>query len=446
MDFEQDLRDNLQRQAQALGSGDASLEDIRSTGRRRKAWKAAGGTFGIVAVVGFVVLGISALVSPEEPSPVAESTVVPSEAPVTTGPPPSGPVTTTVPTSTPPATAYPVPIVVETDEQVLAVGTDGSEQVVYAGRYHAVASDGAGGMVFQQQIAIEDQSRDRATIYRVPAGTTEPVALIEQDSGHIVEMFGVEDVDGVPTLLYTDRTGFDSPESAQTMLVAYDLDSGTGRQLAVVGGWESGIRSVSYGGGVYVLESMAESEVWWRYLDDDGKEFEPAFDPHPVCEISADVRCPTQPVMTPEGEILFVRHRFSTPDQEPIDLSAADFVVVNDQGLTVFTGETETVIGDFIEETDLVAWDLSNGRERLLFSVAVEERQPGQDGVTRLGFDYDGRYYVVVVPPMADPAIPTMAIIDSRPPSPVVAVDQVGVPRFPLTPFDLPGTVGSPMG
>jgi hypothetical protein len=432
MDFEQDLRDSLQHSADAIGSGDSPLETIRSRGRRRKAWKAAGGTFGIVAVVGFAALGISALVSPAEKAPVADSTMATTQAPVTTGPPP--------PTSAAPAAVYPTPFLIEGDERVLAVGTDGTEQVVYRGRYHAVASDGAGGLVFQQEIAIEDQARHRATIYRVLAGTTEPLPLVEQAAGHIIEMFGVEDVDGVPTLLYTDRTGMDSPETAQTMLIAHDLGSGETRELGVVGGWESGIRTVSYGAGIYAMAASAEGEEWFRYLDAFGEEYFPYFDPHPGCQVG-DVRCPEVPVMGRTGELVTVHHRFLDPAGDPIDLSSGEWVIVNDQGIVAYvSGIEESIITEFREVVEIVAHDLGAGPIRVLYSFESGGAE-GMDSAAVVDIDFDGRY---------------LAIHDGRGEldAPVVIVDTgsgtvvpfatVGVPRFPLSPFDLPGTVIAP--
>ena len=82
------------------------------------------------------------------------------------------------------------------------------------------ASDGLGGLVFQVQVSIEDEGRDRAAIFRVPSGTTEPVVIVAQDPGHLITMRSVEDVDGAPTLLYTDRSGMESPETARSVLVA----------------------------------------------------------------------------------------------------------------------------------------------------------------------------------------------------------------------------------
>lgn len=441
MSFEDDLRNSLNQAGDAMGAPGAPLDEIRSRGRRRKAWKAAGGTFAMVLVVGFGALGFSALVSSGEQLPVAESTVVPTEAPVTTGPPPSGPTTSTPPTSAPSADVYPTPFQIEADQQVLAVGTDGSEQVVYAGRYHAVASDGAGGMVFQQQIAIEDQSRDRATIHRVAAGTTEPKALVEQDSGHIIEMFGVEDVDGVATLLYTDRTGFDSPETAQTMLVAYDLESGESRDLGVVGGWESGIRTVSYGGGVYAMAASAEGEERFIYIDRDGP-FLPAFDPHPVCQVG-DVRCPEVPLMSPSGELVYARHRFLDPAGDPIDLSAGEWVIVNDQGLVVYAGGLEeSIITEFQEVVEIVAHHLDTGADRILYSFEPG-RDEGMDGAAFVELDFDGRY--LVVHDHRGKLEAPVVIVDTTSAT-VVSFGTMGVPRFPLSPFELPETVIAPAG
>ena len=434
MDFEQDLRDSLQRSADALGSGDSSLETIRSRGRRRKAWKAAGSASALVFVLGVGALGLAAVVQPADQNPVAESTVVTETVPTTAAP----PTTVVAPPATVAATAYPVPFSVEADGEFFWVGVDGAERVVYDGRYRAIASDGFGGLVFQVQVSVEDEGGDRAAIFRVSSGTTEPVVIVAQEPGHLITMRGVEDVDGSPTLLYTDRFGMESPETARSVLVAHDLASGTARELAVVGGWESGIVSISYGGGLYVMEATAESESWFRYLDRDGNEVEPAGDPHPGCELW--IGCPRGPVMTDDGRVVFHRSQFYDVDGGQIDLPQTGVVVVNDLGLFHYDPE-ETLIaatGEFTEVVAIIAADLGTGDQVVLRSTELD-RQPGEDGPAFLAIDVQGEYLIV----------PDRKEEGGTPPIVVSGVDEwnaeaAGVGRFPLAPFDLPGTVRSP--
>ena len=433
MDFEQDLRDSLQHSADALGSGESTLGAIRSRGRRRKAWKAAGSAFAVVFVVGGGALGLAAIFDSSVEAPVAESTVVTEPVPTT-----APPTTVVGPPTSFAAMAYPVPFSIEADGKFLWVGVDGVERVVYDGRYHAIASDGLGGLVFQVQVSVEDEGRDRAAIFRVQPGTTEPVVIVAQEPGHLITMRGVEDVDGSPNLLYTDRSGMESPETARSVLVAYDLASGTGQELAVVGGWESGIVSVSYGGGLYVMEATAESESWFRYLDRDGNEVEPAGDPHPGCELW--VGCARGPVMTDDGRVVFHRSQFFDVDGNQIDLPETGVVVLNDLGLFHYDPE-ETLIaatGEFTEEVAILAADLSSGDEVVLRSAELV-RRPGEDGPAFLAIDVQGEYLIVSDRKEEGGTAPIV----------VSGVDEwnaetAGVGRFPLTPFDLPGVVTSP--
>jgi hypothetical protein len=434
MDFEQDLRDSLQRSADALGSGDSSLETIRSRGRRRKALKAAGSAFALVLVVGGGALGLAAVLDSSAEGPVADSTVVTEPVPTTASPPTTVPA---APTSVA-ATAYPVPFSIEADGEFLWVGVDGAERVVYDGRYRAIGSDGFGGLVFQVQVSVEDDGRDRAAIFRVQQGTTEPVVIVAQEPGHLVTMRGVENVDGSPTLLYTDRSGMESPETARSVLVAYDLASGVARDLAVVGGWESGIVSISYGGGLYVMEATAESESWFRYLDRDGNEVQPAGNPHPGCELW--IGCPRGPVMTDDGRVVFHRSQFYDVDGDPIDFPQTGVVVLNDLGLFHYD-EEETLIaatGEFTEVVAIVAADLSSGEEVVLRSAEVD-RQPGEDGPAFLAIDVQGEYLIVSDRKEEGGTSPTV----------VAGVNEwsartAGVGRFPLAAFDLPDVVTSP--
>jgi hypothetical protein len=434
MDFEQDLRNSLQHSADAIGSGDSSLEAIRSRGRRRKALKAAGNGFALVLVIGVGALGLAAVLDSGAEVPVADTTVVTEAVPTTATP----PTTVVAPPPTGATAAYPVPFSIEADEEFLWVGVDGAERVVYDGRYHAIGSDGLGGLVFQVQISVEDSNRDRAAIFRVAPGTTEPVVIVAQEPGHLITMLGVENVDGSPTLLYTDRSGMESPETARSVLVAYDLASGTSRELAVVGGWESGIVSISYGGGLYVMEATAESESWFRYLDREGNEVEPAADPHPGCQMW--IGCPRGPVMTDDGKVVFHRSQFYDADGNPIELPRTGVVVLNDLGLFHYDAE-ETLIaaaGEFTEVVAVVAADLSSGDEVVLRSAALD-RQPGQDGPVFLAIDVRGDYLIVSDRKEEGGTPPTVVTGDDE-----WSAGTPGVGRFPLAPFDLPGVVTSP--
>jgi len=434
MGFERDLRDSLQHSADAFGSGETSLETIRSRGRRRKALKAAGSAFALVFAVGVGALGLAAVLDASVEAPVAESTAVTEPVP-TTMPPPT---TVVAPPTSVAATAYPVPFSIEADGEFLWVGVDGVERVVYDGRYRAIASDGSGGLVFQVQVSVADEGGDRAAIFRVTQGTTEPVVIVAQEPGHLITMRSVEDVDGSPTLLYTDRFGMESPETARSVLVAYDLASGTARELAVVGGWESGIVSISYGGGLYVMEATAESESWFRYLDREGNEVEPAGDPHPGCELW--IGCPRGPVMTDDGRVVFHRSQFYDVDGGQIDLPQTGVVVLNDLGLFHYDPE-ETLIaatGEFTEVVAIVAAALGTGDQVVLRSTELD-RQPGEDGPAFLAIDLQGEYLIVS----------DQEEEGGTPPVLVGGADDwnatsAGVGRFPLAPFDLPGVVTSP--
>jgi hypothetical protein len=454
VNFEEQLRDALNHEGRALGAAGGDLHDIRHRGRRRKAWKAAGATFAAVLVVGVGALGVAVMGrGPSEPTPVAEST---TDAPTTTTSQAASSTTRAVATSEsvdttttlPSPDGPPVLVTVATTESeapngLVTIDATGKATPVFSGRFAALESDGRGGLAFQAQVATEDANRSRGSIYQVEAGTTEPVEIVTQDEGHIISMRTVAFIDGVAMLIYTDSFGFDAPETARQVLMAYDLDySSMPRQVAVVGGWESGVVSVSYGGGILLLDSYAESERSWRFLDTDGNEVAARFNPLDRCE-AGDMRCPATATMAPDGRLVYGQSRFFDSEGSELDLEAADFVIVNDQGLVLFTGGEEVVIEDFIERFEVRILDVATGDEKVLVSL-FQERSEGEDGGAFVALDFDGRY-LVVTDRKGVPTPPAL-VIDTERPEFRWGLDVGGVASFPLAPFDLAGVVESTIG
>jgi hypothetical protein len=413
-------------------------------------------SFVLVLMVGAGAIGIAAWGRGPSVAPVANST---SDAPTTS----AAPVTTVTPTTaaaletttteasaTSTSTSWPpaLPVLVaaattasEAPTGLSTIEESGATAEILDGRFHVAASDGMGGLVFQAQVATEDANRSRGSIYRVITGTVEPVPILEQAAGHIIVMRAVEDIEGTPTLLFTESFGYESPETACIVLMAHDLVSGETREVAVVGGWESGIGSVSYGGGILAIEASAESEAAWLFMDTQGQLLAARFNPLVSCELG-DVRCPASPTMAPDGRLVYVRNIFSDPDGNLLDLAAADYVIVNDEGIVLFSGGEQTLITEFVERSEIVAVDLATGAEQVLRSL-FNERSDGEDGAAFLSLDFDGRF-LIVNDRKGVPAPPAV-VFDTRE-GVFVPLSLPGEAFFPLAPFDLPGVVQSPIG
>ncbi len=172
-------------------------------------------------------------------------------------------------------------------------GLDVPAKVVY--------DDLAGGVVYQVALPIVGDTGD-STIYHLPAGATQPQVLMAPSGSSWTLLQNVLRVDGSPTALVVERRQAESFENATDALFEVDLITGERREIAVVGGWESGLSAISWDGSTYVTSSFNEAYTFVSRLDRDGTitPWEGAI----PGECFDDSSCPTKVVASADGERL----------------------------------------------------------------------------------------------------------------------------------------------
>jgi hypothetical protein len=278
-----------------------SVTDIDKSRRRAPAWVRPVGIAAAAALAVVVAIGPLGLLGGSDSDVIAPTTTLP--APTTE---PSG---ETTETTSPTTDETMVPgagtggLVIANAETVTWVGPDGDGSVTPGVDIPAkiVYDDLAGGIVYQLWLPYVGDTGD-STVYHLPAGATEPRVLRAPSGAAWEWLMAVVSVDGSPTALVVDRRDPVSFEDATDMLIEIELATGESREVAVVGGWESGLDAISWDGSAYVASMFSEAYTLLNALDRDGTFTEwPGVLPS---ECFDDPTCPRQVVASPDGERL----------------------------------------------------------------------------------------------------------------------------------------------
>jgi hypothetical protein len=118
----------------------------------------------------------------------------------------------------------------------------------------------------------------------------------------LVMLEDVELIDARPTLVATVRTGVGDPDAERERLVTVDLADRERREIAVVGGWESGAGPISTDSDGFVLDSHSGVVTSVEFIDHDGQPRDVPYNPNPECH--DDVTCPRSVVASADGSLL----------------------------------------------------------------------------------------------------------------------------------------------
>jgi hypothetical protein len=300
-----------------------SVTDIDKSRRRAPAWVRPVGIAAAAALAVVVAIGPLGLLGGSDPDVIAPTTTLPTPTTDPNGETTETTSTTTVETAIPGAGG----LVVANASAVTWVGPDGDGSVTPGVDIAAkvVYDDLAGGIVYQLWLPYVGDTGD-STVYHLPAGASEP-RVFRAPSGAAWEwLMAVTSVDGSPTALVVERRDPVSFEDATDTLFEIDLATGEAREVAVVGGWESGLEAISWDGSAYVASTFAEAYTFLNTLDRDGTlaRWEGAL----PAECFDDPTCPRQVVASPDGErLVMIRNgslvewdRSSDTEVQKIDL------------------------------------------------------------------------------------------------------------------------------
>ena len=193
-------------------------------------------------------------------------------------------------------------LLLASDEGV-AVDRGGEPRTLTAIPARRAFHDGAGGVVFQGVAPPQPQAPSPAIMWLPPDGS-DAVTVVADGAAERVALHDAAIIDGTPTAVYTASTG-DQPQTAEETLRLLRLPDGPTQQVAVVGGWESGARSVSRGGELFGVYRFAEASTWFAFYGPDGEALE--LDVNPLPERDAcvdDVSCPSFVAVSPDGDRL----------------------------------------------------------------------------------------------------------------------------------------------
>ncbi|MGF1667979.1 MAG: hypothetical protein ACFCVC_17100, partial [Acidimicrobiia bacterium] len=269
------------------------MTDINRRRRSAPAWVRPAGIAAAAALAVVVAIGPLGLLGGSDPDVIAPAKTLPTPTTTPNDEPTEAPSTEVNPVVPEAGAGGLVISNVETVVWGEAGGVDVPAKIVY--------DDLAGGIVYQLWLPHVGDTGD-STVYHLPAGATEPRVLRAPSGAAWEWLMAVTSVDGSPTALVVERRDPVSFEDATDTLFEIDLATGESRELAVVGGWESGLEAISWDGSVYVASRFAEAYTFLHTIDRDGTftEWEGAL----PTECFDDPTCPRHVVASPDGERL----------------------------------------------------------------------------------------------------------------------------------------------
>lgn len=136
--------------------------------------------------------------------------------------------------------------------------------------------DGRGGIVFQRPWRLDYPIDPASTIiYLLEDDDLDPRQLLVPSADQFLTLYDVAD-GGV---WYTRREG-NTPETARETLRHYDFETKEVEEVAVTGGWESGVIDVSIGDETIATYWSAEAHTGFHFYDIGGSRVDLAADPY----------------------------------------------------------------------------------------------------------------------------------------------------------------------
>lgn len=151
------------------------------------------------------------------------------------------------------------------------------------------ADDLMGGVVYQASAAESGFGEPEDTIiWWLPDGADSPRTLLVPTGDQRLRLIGVARIDGSPSVVYVRRDSPGDFENALDTLRLYDFDTAQVTEVRVVGGWESGVGQVTYGGGVFASNWFGEAYSGFEFFDVAGADLGAPADPYPGDAICFD--------------------------------------------------------------------------------------------------------------------------------------------------------------
>lgn len=197
--------------------------------------------------------------------------------------------TTTTPTPSP-TTAN---IVVATTDGVLRFDANGESHRVVDGSVVAAVSDTTGGVVFQR-------TEQDTTLWHLPAGATEPVAVVRATGGEWLELWDVAITNGDAAVVYSrhdapsPHDGLASDKPSETLEVT-GLATRSTRAITKIGGWEWGPVGISAGGDRFAIETGELVTYRFEFHNIDGTVVRVPGNPFDDSARFPDGTCPDDP-------------------------------------------------------------------------------------------------------------------------------------------------------
>jgi hypothetical protein len=216
---------------------------------------------------------------------------------------------TVPPTSTTTSTTSTTLLVVETPVPVAILTATGYDVLEGPGAPRSLVEtpvaagfdDLQGGFVFQFPGAGVDTAADQR-IFWSRASNPDAQPKLDISDGSLLKVWGIEMIGGVPSWILTIVDEADDPIGRVARLVVFDVANGD-RVLGEVGGAGAGPRSISYGGGRFLLEQQSGVQAFFEFRNDQGAVIDLASNPQPGCT-SDDRSCPHHPALSPDGSFV----------------------------------------------------------------------------------------------------------------------------------------------
>ena len=231
-----------------------------------------------------------------------------SSTTTSTVPPPSTTSSTTSTTLLVIDTPGPVSIVSDTGNAILE--GPGAQRNLVDTPIATGFDDLQGGFVFQLPGAGADPTADQRIYWSRAASRDAQPYLDVVGDGSLLKLWGTELVGDSPRMILTIVDQADDPVSRVERLVVHDFVT-LDRVLGEVGGPGAGPRSLSYGGGRFLLEQKTGVQTFFELRNDQGAVIDLASNPQPGCT-EDDLSCPAHPVLGPAGS--FVAYVQAGPD------------------------------------------------------------------------------------------------------------------------------------
>jgi hypothetical protein len=279
-------------------------------------------------------------------------------------------------------------LVVETPQPVAILGATGyavlegpgSPRSLVDGPLGAGFDDLQGGFVFQLPGAGVDPAADQR-IFWSRASSPDAQPFLDVGEGSLLRLWGTEWIGDSPQMILTIVDEPNDPVGRVERLVVFDFVTAD-RVLGEVGGPDAGPRSVSYGGGRFLLEQQSGVQSFFEFRNDQGAVIDLASNPQPGCT-GDDLSCPNHPVLGPNGSLLaFLQAGSATT----VDLVVYDLDLGEEIGRIALPDPLGDVVSlDFDGATVIVNRVTANGATRALVvdTATGTVGEFGVDGIVR---------------------------------------------------------------